>query len=255
MTAMGILAPGVFHVRGDPAARSAMIDGRKVDIDGWSSVDLSRARLWSGEPPRGLRVPDWAIAQTHTALLAARRPGGLADLLDPCLEPASPILAAAAQSLSGVTTLGALVGLGPGLTPAGDDFLTGMLLAETVLRRGRLGEAERVSIAEALPGTSAPGRTLLTLALSGSFPAYLLTFVRALSLARAAEQVGAAVEAACRHGETSGSDALAGFLQATRIICHSAGARTSNGRSPRPSRTGSTTGSPRPEGRRESRTP
>ena len=101
--------------------------------------------------------------------------------------------------------LEALVGCGPGLTPAGDDFLTGALLASS-------GSAlPRAKIERALPGTTAPGRTLLWMALNDQYPAYLVKFVGDLAAAVSTEAVTTAVRAACAHGETSGTDALAGF--------------------------------------------
>ena len=99
----------------------------------------------------------------------------------------------------------AMVGCGPGLSPSGDDFLTGALLAfaGSALFRGK--------IERALPGTTAPGRTLLWMALQRQFPAYLVEFVDVVSAADSAGAVVAAARAACARGETSGTDALAGF--------------------------------------------
>jgi hypothetical protein len=100
-----------------------------------------------------------------------------------------------------------LVGCGPGLTPAGDDFLTGAMLASLdaeVFDRGRLERA--------LPGTTPMGRTLVWAALQDRFPAYLVDFIDAVSgAAVSADALSTAVRAACAHGETSGTDALAGF--------------------------------------------
>ena len=100
-----------------------------------------------------------------------------------------------------------LVGSGPGLTPAGDDFLTGAILASdasVVLDRARL---ERV-----LPGTTPHGRTLLWMALQGRFPAYLVDFIDTVTGNDVSfGAISRAVQAACAHGGMSGTDALAGF--------------------------------------------
>jgi hypothetical protein len=97
--------------------------------------------------------------------------------------------------------LAELVGLGPGMTPAGDDFLAGALLAG-------INTAE---IDAALPGTTPAGRTLLWTALRGSFPFYLCSFMERLAGAVSEEEIVEAVNAACSQGETSGTDALVGF--------------------------------------------
>ena len=112
------------------------------------------------------------------------------------------------------------MGFGPGTTPAGDDWLSGYLLASYLLAGGPgTGAAElRLSIRAALPRTGAAGRALLEGSLAGVPPAYLVALALALadpgpggevSLARA---VGEALE----HGASSGEDALAGLLAGLR---------------------------------------
>ncbi len=107
-----------------------------------------------------------------------------------------------------------LVGLGPGFTPSGDDFLAGMLLGERALMLQRAGapriDSERIR--STLDRSSPGGRTLLWLALRGSFPAYLLSAVRGLTRAAPLQAVFKVVEKAVAHGKTSGTDALVGLL-------------------------------------------
>lgn len=105
----------------------------------------------------------------------------------------------------------ALVGLGPGLTPAGDDFLSGMLLARDMADRTDAGSAtplDRTAINAALRRTVPAGASLLRLALAGYPPVYQTSIVDAL----AAGDVETAVAHALAHGHSSGLDALAGFL-------------------------------------------
>lgn len=134
----------------------------------------------------------------------------------------------------------ALVGLGAGLTPSGDDFLSGMLLAEDVaaaaapghpLVRGkddpsaRSGASQpqptrkaprlqRESIERSLHRTTPAGATLLRLALAGYPPAYQLAMIDTL----AAGEIDRTIAIASRHGHSSGLDALAGFLFAFDIV-------------------------------------
>ncbi|MBN2657588.1 MAG: DUF2877 domain-containing protein [Spirochaetales bacterium] len=105
-----------------------------------------------------------------------------------------------------------LVGLGQGLTPAGDDFLTGVLLA------GECGicpfQTDKQEIGERLEKTTAPGRTMLYAALRGSFPAYILKYAETIKTTDSDNKILSAVHAAAGHGSTSGRDCLAGFYWA-----------------------------------------
>ena len=65
-----------------------------------------------------------------------------------------------------------------------------------------------------LRGTTLGGATLLGLALDGSFPSYMCEFVDGLRVS-----LPRAVIRAVRHGETSGTDALAGFVCGLTTIC------------------------------------
>lgn len=114
-----------------------------------------------------------------------------------------------------------LAGLGPGLTPAGDDWLAGWLvglraLAELVgdsdlpLPVSRVGEA----VVEGATGqTSALSLVFLQAAADGAVPQAWHSFLEALSCADLIPAQHAAEEI-MRHGATSGSDMLAGFLTA-----------------------------------------
>jgi hypothetical protein len=115
------------------------------------------------------------------------------------------------QALAGAH---ALAGLGGGLTPAGDDFIVGALLAAWA---GLLGDG-----AEALTGPIAEAAVARTTTLSG---AYLRAAAQGACtehwhrvFAALTADDDAVLEAALRRllavGHTSGADALAGFLMA-----------------------------------------
>ncbi len=105
--------------------------------------------------------------------------------------------------------LSSLVGLGIGFTPSGDDFLSGVMLYETI---SGVKLINRESIRFKLSGTTEGGRTLLSLALRSSFPSYLKQFAE--SLLKREFLLDEVVAKAVMHGSTSGSDALAGFIWA-----------------------------------------
>ncbi|MEA3340716.1 MAG: DUF2877 domain-containing protein, partial [Chloroflexota bacterium] len=103
-----------------------------------------------------------------------------------------------------------LAGLGTGLTPAGDDFLTGLMLW------GWLAHPDPDFLCRALAGAAAPHTTTLSAAFlraaaRGECSAAWHALLAALSRG-SDEEVAGAVLAVLAHGATSGADALAGFL-------------------------------------------
>jgi hypothetical protein len=104
-----------------------------------------------------------------------------------------------------------LVGLGPGLTPSGDDFLVGLLAGLEAI-----GHPARATIAAAVAGV-APSRTtpigawVLRHAARGSFPERLHDAL--IALARGDEAaIRDAIERAMAYGATSGADTLVGLF-------------------------------------------
>lgn len=112
-----------------------------------------------------------------------------------------------------------LIGLGPGLTPAGDDFVGGALIALRAFGHG--GAADRIA-AWALPlaesQTSRISRAHLACAAQGQGHETLHALLCALS--RKAEERAAALAGLDRMGHSSGRDAAAGALRAIRLTGH-----------------------------------
>jgi hypothetical protein len=106
-----------------------------------------------------------------------------------------------------------LVGLGPGLTPSGDDFLTGYLAALWSCRREEgmeaLLEALPARLASLLPSTNALSRQMLGDASLGRFSEALVDVVQ--SLEGAGDVVACALRALAI-GDCSGADLLCGLL-------------------------------------------
>jgi hypothetical protein len=127
--------------------------------------------------------------------------------------------------------LSGLVGLGVGFTPSGDDFITGALASGALVAPGNIVDTS--GLEGRLTSTTIGGATLLGLALDGSFPFYLVQFVTALggivggvgqsgmddASTPAAGAVSQAVALAVKHGHTSGTDAVSGFLHALNSYC------------------------------------
>jgi len=114
-----------------------------------------------------------------------------------------------------------LVGLGPGLTPAGDDFLGGLLFTLLHLHHTSasltIWDEERVAgfLAIARPFTGWISHTLLSDLARGHGPGPLHDLVGNVLSPAPAPALAACVDQLCRIGHSSGRDLLAGALAAT----------------------------------------
>jgi hypothetical protein len=209
MSAMTVLADELFEhppdttLLGMPVVKSCAI----INLEGFASIQCAECPKWEGAVNEtAIRLfPRELIQAIRDCVLTFGKEGGLLGILKSgqtanafvargriVLEKGSPWM---------------LVGCGPGLTPAGDDFLTGAMLASSPVI-----SPYRTRIECLLSRTTYTGRTLLWTALRGRFPAYMVDFIETVLCHPASEiAVVHAVRAACAHGETSGTDALAGF--------------------------------------------
>lgn len=162
-----------------------------------------------------------AVVGRLQALVAGHgRDGGLLALVADATDTPVTRFAREALEIPGGPDWSRLVGLGIGLTPSGDDFLTGALLAEALLDARRVvpggaagwhGAIDRRAVAGRLEGTTAAGRTLLAAALEGRFPAYLLALIQATVEGRAL--AGHHLD----HGHSSATDAACGIIARLRM--------------------------------------
>ena len=196
--------------------RSGLRIGRK-----WSVV-YDDAQRWDGGLPHGAeyRITGQRIAALRTLLLEHGIPGGLLGLIH---EPARNPVSAFAQRLleAAECDVSALVGLGIGLTPSGDDFLAGALLAQQLCDESGTccSRLNRSAIAQRLHATTSAGETLLAAAVRRQFPAYLLQLTERLFRVEAFPGAATAPPAPHRvefrfleHGQTSATDAAVGML-------------------------------------------
>jgi hypothetical protein len=201
-------------------------------------LDFPGRPTWQGtlslKDVRGLEVSK--VSLLKEALLLKGRAGGFLGLLrgdgtnTPFVDKAIQVLRGVQKAPSQAARLEALsglVGLGPGSTPSGDDFITGVLLGEEALKLLLTTEAKAVAdsrepmipwsmekegLRVATDRTNDSGKTLLWQALQGHFPQYLIETVRSISDAEGKQEIAEAVERAVSRGATSGTDALTGFL-------------------------------------------
>lgn len=116
-----------------------------------------------------------------------------------------------ADKLLDISRIHELIGLGGGLTPAGDDFLVGTLAVLHWLER-REAEARLTSeIARRLNKTTLISGAFLERALEGEFSQPVLAFFEAMENG-SETMLALAVSKLCSVGHTSGSDLLGGVL-------------------------------------------
>jgi len=239
MTYLSVCVPALFR---NPKKR--LVPGDRIRFEGHRLaaedfvLDFLGRPTWQGTITRKevKELSASKVSLLKEALLLKGKDGGFLRLL--CREGTdNPFVDKAIQVLRGVqkapsqaarlNVLSGLVGLGPGSTPSGDDFITGVLLGEEALRLLLATEAKAVAdglepmipctkgkedLWLAMDRTNDAGNTLLWQALRGHFPQYLIETVRAVSEAKEKKEIADAVERAVSRGATSGTDALTGFL-------------------------------------------
>ena len=230
----GALAPGM----------PAWLSGAEIRLASRAIFSLAGAMDW--QPPR---PPEWRVVDLRRGLAALARAAarraprdGLGRLI-PALadgegrasaeDTASPLLrraAAGASALAGWLACDAgspppagarvLIGLGPGLTPSGDDLIAGALIALRAFSRpdaaARLG-AWALPLAATRTGAISRAHLAAAAAGEGTEPLH-----QVLAAICTADEVGLEreLDAADRIGHCSGWDALAGVAQASATLVH-----------------------------------
>jgi len=204
-------------------------------------VALAGVPIWEPRPrvrPMALGDLDARLAITRAIALADGAAESLLPLLWPllwaseadpavlpsgmvrlALEPARRLSEAAArgdaEQVAGAA--GRLAGLGPGLTPSGDDFLAGFAAAWTLVGQslGCDGAGRRrvthALVSGARAGASLLGRAWIEHAVRGELPEPMTRFAAALFAAEARD-LGPAARTMLAVGASSGTDWTVGFL-------------------------------------------
>lgn len=201
-------------------------------------IDLRPARNWECDlrsQDADLTSPAVAAAWSHAwqavkarrAILAAEEivggrsspdPDSIAVLSRRMNEAVRSMLEATRQNdATWVGELTGLIGLGPGLTPSGDDLLMGYLAGLRCATRGKL---ERQSFLAALcestihlsRKTNDISRTYLCLAARGQVSSTLVNLAAAICRGDSSASVSSKADAAMRFGHSSGTEAVKGLL-------------------------------------------
>jgi uncharacterized protein DUF2877 len=203
--ASGEAALGPLWARGqfpweqlDPGRRVVVRCGDLVVGGATLAVSGPEVVVWRGALPRHQRVEAPPARRLAVAALAAARPPAVLE---------APLAGAAERAASAVAggdlrvAAAELGGLGPGLTPAGDDILAGLLLAARA-RFGPLVEAGLLTVAASVATTDLSG-AFLHWAARGQHVAFAHDLLTA-AVRGDRSAVGAAVTALGAFGSSSG---------------------------------------------------
>jgi hypothetical protein len=189
-----------------PGSAAGTADGALV-LDG---VRHRPVRRWTPRERTAGALQPAAVAELADRLPAPPHPAVVADRL----HLGATRLARALSSGDGsAAAADALLGLGPGLTPAGDDLLAAALVTSAQLGHPRPSLAARVH--ERGDVTTALSADLLRHAAAGRAAPPVLDLLDALVGAR---PVGPALAALLAVGSTSGHDTATGVLLAARAL-------------------------------------
>lgn len=205
-----------------------------------SALRLAGATLWEPEPARPVATGDPAVGAAalgrSLAALGPRgsiweqvlsvwdgrpSPGGALALAEPRIAALKAACLGSDRDAARISAV-RLIGLGPGLTPAGDDFLAG--LTATLLRAARWGMASG-PISEALADllsdrsrvkTTLPAETMLASAARGWLGEAASDV--ATGLLGGTDRALARFPDLLATGHTSGADTAAGIYMALRLL-------------------------------------
>lgn len=208
------------------------------------SVDLRTASLWHIDL-KGLRVDlrqrdtarAWAVAWLElgkhrywngiSSMIAAipvprqnsMTSPGIKTLVEMAVQTV-PALIDATRNLQvdgAITAIRPLIGLGPGLTPSGDDFIVGYLAglwstAGSDSSRLRFMSSLGAWLSHAAAGTNAISCTYIKSAVNGNVSEPIATLAQRFGQAKSMDSVREATRTALQVGHTSGTDGIQGLL-------------------------------------------
>ena len=195
----------VVRVRGG----TLLWGGLSIHTDGLAPFSCAIAPAGTGA------VEEQVLRRLRGAAALLAKPDSLVFAAAPVLaEPAGVSLTALHRRAAAELEAGrpwALVGLGGGLTPGGDDFLIGALAALTWLGAEGKCTALANQLAPRLEQTTSISRAFLERAMAGEFSQPVTVLFEALGK-REKQPLIQAAGRLCAIGHTSGSDLLGGVL-------------------------------------------
>lgn len=244
--ALEALGPGPLHVLirplagtqpwtgGLPAETKAVTSAGRLTVGRAFTIDLASARPWSPPPwPAVSRdkiacgvaevrrlAPDLLPSDGLAPLVLAHRiPAkrsptmqAAVSLVDDLVRGLPSDLARNAWSADALRNATLLVGLGPGLTPSGDDLLGGMMLALAALGLTDIRDALWQSIGSELDDLTVPISAMHLSAAADGLGAEAMHRMIGAVVAGDATAIAALLPTMSEIGATSGWDSLAGVV-------------------------------------------
>jgi Protein of unknown function (DUF2877) len=219
---------------GLPAETKAITSPARLTIGRALTVDLASTPVWAPPPWTPWHGDSARTGLAHLRALAPKHVphDGVSPLvfMPPHSTMSTPTAQAAAGQIAALTTFLPqtlrdnawpdaairaailLVGLGPGLTPSGDDLLGGLMLALSAIGQVRLRDTLWQAIGAELDDLTVPISAMhLSAAADGLGAATMHDMINAL-LASDADRIATGIPAIVDIGATSGWDALAGVV-------------------------------------------
>ena len=184
-----------------------------------AELRLRHARVWrAGEPVPSLDLASIEAHRRRAQILLTQRQGPACSVID----ASAGALAEACRTLDhehATRQVHRLVGWGEGLTPAGDDFLVGLLagldaLVDGIEARRCFRGALAAAVAPHTSRTTPIAAHYLRLACAGHYNAPLVELRAALLCQDDPDVVEGALAGALAIGATSGADTVSGLLAA-----------------------------------------
>ncbi|MGA2313517.1 MAG: DUF2877 domain-containing protein [Xanthobacteraceae bacterium] len=229
-------------VNGAPVTR----DDATLLVGARLRFDYAEALSWQAPVAVAVSVPSIHAGLARLAAAARRRmPGGFGALLaaplapiasadeempDPLLRSAAAAIAALRNWLTAALSgsprpppaLAALIGLGPGLTPSGDDFLCGVMATLHYLGRSAVARRLAEGVLAAAAETNLISAAYLRCAAEGEASEVLFNALSSIA-AGGDGRLEACFDAVHSVGHTSGWDTLAGAAAACTAVCAAVG--------------------------------
>jgi hypothetical protein len=191
------------------------------------SIDLSKALVWEGKIDKGFRWKEEELNKENLqALNAALRIYAaensayrkIYDLEEPYLINATENLCSLASKDNAASSVKSLIGLGAGLTPMGDDLLTGFLSAVSSCKEDiSVIEALKKNILENLCMTNSISSSMLLNAIDCIYHDYIQNLVYAVACEET-DRVFLCAKKLLKIGATSGTDLATGIYLGFKSI-------------------------------------
>lgn len=196
------------------------IIGKELILNNKLFIDLSKAEIWEGKLDKGFCWRKEELVQENlkaleAALIIYAAPDSASrkiyNLREHFFSTTTYELCSLETSEKVSYAVKNLIGLGPGLTPMGDDLLTGFLAVIATWQEGNLAaENLKKCIGENLYRTNSISSTMLRNAIDNIYHEYIQELIYAVVFEEA-EKVFLCAKKLLKIGATSGSDIAAGI--------------------------------------------